>query len=147
MKTFTLGFIFDTSGEKVLLVHKQKPEWQVGRINGIGGKIEEGETPVACIARETKEEACLDIPESEWIFLGTIQTDEWIMHTFMATYGGPLDDAQKGDYEEVEWFAVNALPKECIGNLKWLIPFGLETLEGIQTGTFEVHYTHDSLSK
>ena len=43
MKKYTLGFIFTPALDKVLLVHKISPEWQAGKINGVGGKIEEGE--------------------------------------------------------------------------------------------------------
>ncbi len=43
MKTMVAGFLFDESRERVVLIKKQKPEWQSGRLNGVGGKIEPGE--------------------------------------------------------------------------------------------------------
>ena len=52
MSAYTLGFVFDSSQEKVLLVHKQRPAWQAGKVNGIGGKVELGETPHTGIVRE-----------------------------------------------------------------------------------------------
>lgn len=67
---YTLDFIFDKNWEKVLLVHKQRPEWQKGKINGVGGKYEEGENSVACIRRETNEKTGLDIEERTWISMG-----------------------------------------------------------------------------
>jgi 8-oxo-dGTP pyrophosphatase MutT (NUDIX family) len=30
---------------EVLLIEKQKPAWQRGKLNGVGGKIEPGENP------------------------------------------------------------------------------------------------------
>lgn len=42
---------------KVLLVEKQKPAWQKGRWNLVGGHVEEGELPLAAAIREMKEEA------------------------------------------------------------------------------------------
>ena len=44
-------------GEKILLVKKDRPAWQSGRLNLVGGKIEEGETPEQAALRELKEEA------------------------------------------------------------------------------------------
>lgn len=146
MKEFTLGFIFDKTGNNVLLVHKMKPAWQAGRINGIGGKVEEGETPAECIARETLEEACLVIPATAWIYLGRISTDNWEMHTFATTYNGNMNDAKKGDYEEVAWFPVDELPQGCIQNLTWLIPFARERMEENTEGTFQVRYENDVAS-
>ena len=72
MKTYTVGFVFDTKLEQVLLLHKQKPDWQVGKLNGMGGKVEAGESRVKCMARECREETCLDIPESAWTHFATI---------------------------------------------------------------------------
>ena len=40
----------------VLLVRKDKPEWQKGLLNLPGGKIEEGETDIEAAERELKEE-------------------------------------------------------------------------------------------
>ena len=52
MEKFTLGFVFNADLAKVLLVHKQRPDWQSGRINGIGGKIVGDESALNCIVRE-----------------------------------------------------------------------------------------------
>ena len=52
MKLLSLGFIFDATLEQVLLVHKNRPTWQAGRINGVGGKVEDGETPEVALIRE-----------------------------------------------------------------------------------------------
>ena len=61
MKNYTVAFIFTPSLDKVLLIHKISPEWQRGKLNGIGGKIEPNETNLACIIREVKEETNLQI--------------------------------------------------------------------------------------
>lgn len=138
MKEFSLGFIFNATGDRVLLVHKQKPEWQAGKINGIGGKLEEGETPEECIARETFEEARLTIPSQAWIFLGLKSETSATIHIFMTIYEGDTSDAQKGDYEEVEWFPTDNLPENCIPNLWWMIPFAQEQMLGTDPGTFHI---------
>lgn len=44
MQEYVLGFAFtpkDLKGnQKVVLIEKLKPEWQKGKFNGIGGKLE-----------------------------------------------------------------------------------------------------------
>lgn len=61
MKTYTVAFIFTPDFKKVWLIEKQKPEWQKGRLNGIGGKVEDGETNYDSCIREIKEEGGVDI--------------------------------------------------------------------------------------
>lgn len=52
MKTYyTLGFLFDYGQLNVALIRKTKPKWQAGLLNGIGGHVEENETPATCINR------------------------------------------------------------------------------------------------
>jgi 8-oxo-dGTP diphosphatase len=56
MIKYVLAFIFDTNNN-IWLIEKQKPSWQKGKLNGIGGKIEEGETEDEAMYRELEEEA------------------------------------------------------------------------------------------
>src|ERR1035437_2138595 len=81
MQEYVAGFLFD--GSIVWLIRKNKPDWQKGKLNGIGGKIEEGELPFDAMRREFKEEAKLDI--DSWKHYCTI-TDEktWKVYFFYA---------------------------------------------------------------
>jgi len=136
MELLTVGFVFDASLEHVLLLHKKKPDWQVGRLNGLGGKVEDGETAVACVARECREETCLNIPTERWTKCATVhQTDatgnEKVVDFFATTHEGDLSDAKRGDYEDVEWFNCLApLPNNTLQNLHFLVPLARETLRG-----------------
>jgi 8-oxo-dGTP pyrophosphatase MutT (NUDIX family) len=49
--------------ERVLLIEKNRPDFQRGRFNLIGGKIEEGETWAEAALRELQEESGLEVPE------------------------------------------------------------------------------------
>ena len=51
MNNYVLGFAFNKNFREVLLILKNKPQWQKGLYNGIGGKIEEGELPIEAMVR------------------------------------------------------------------------------------------------
>lgn len=56
-KKYVIAFLFDEDLKNVWLIEKQKPSWQKGLLNGIGGKTEPGETAIQAIVRELQEEA------------------------------------------------------------------------------------------
>lgn len=56
-------FIQDRRGFK-------KPDWGY-----FGGEIEEGETPLEAVIRETEEELSIKLVENDLVYLGTLETD------------------------------------------------------------------------
>ena len=52
---FTLGITFSADGQHVYLMRKDHPNFQAGKLNGVGGKLEPGETFADCMAREGRE--------------------------------------------------------------------------------------------
>ncbi len=137
---YTLGFVFNSDCTRVLLVHKQRPEWQKGRANGIGGKLDQGESPEACISRETLEESRLSIPAESWRSLGLIRQAAGDVAVFYTQYNGSLADAKRGDHEEVEWFSVAQLPSNVMDNLRWMIPLALDAMRSKNPFRFTVQY-------
>ena len=140
MKKYTLAFIFDNAMDRVLLVHKLSPEWQAGKLNGVGGKIEEGENSLACIVREVREETGLVTRGDEWIYLGEMGSGSWQMHVFTFVYKGKPSDARSADKEDVEWFDMKTLPLNTISNLTWLIPIAIDRIKNKEIGDFSVRY-------
>lgn len=53
---YVLGIMFSEDEKKVLTIWKNRPSWQAGKLNGIGGKIEAGESPLEAMHREFIEE-------------------------------------------------------------------------------------------
>ncbi len=50
--------VFVVQGERVLLIRKKRG-LGAGKINGPGGRLEPGETPLHCALREVREELCV----------------------------------------------------------------------------------------
>lgn len=126
MKNYVAGFLFSDqpypAGRQIALILKDHPEWQRGKFNGIGGKIESGERPIEAIRREFKEEASLDI--DSWVEVVRLYGADWTVHFYRAF--GDVTKVKAGEKEKIEIFNVNQLPSNIIPNLSWLIPLSLD---------------------
>ncbi len=58
---YVAGFLLDPPGARVVLVRKNRPAFQRGLLNAVGGKIEGGESVEEAMRREFREEAGLDV--------------------------------------------------------------------------------------
>lgn len=141
MKKYTVGFIFNKDLSKVLLIHKTKPEWQAGRINGIGGKVEDGEEYVDCMVREAEEETGIKSKSKDWVSTGVIEGKDAVIATFGYQYEGELFDAFVYEKEKIEWFSVQEIPDNVIMNLNWLIPLTIEKIRDAKILDFKVTYS------
>lgn len=56
---YTVGFCLDPS-DIVVLLCKERPEWMAGLLNGVGGKIWDGESATDAMHREWGEETSID---------------------------------------------------------------------------------------
>lgn len=65
---YCVGFAF--YGSDVVLIRKARPEFQKGLLNGVGGKIEFGESAVQAMVREFFEETKTQTYNSQWKYFG-----------------------------------------------------------------------------
>jgi 8-oxo-dGTP pyrophosphatase MutT (NUDIX family) len=82
MKTtrYVLGFAFDSQYEFVLMVEKlHGPEINLRKLNGVGGKLEEGESAEYAMVREFNEETGL---RAQWIQIGRMFGNGWELDIF-----------------------------------------------------------------
>ena len=84
MRRYVLGFVFDFGWHNVLLIHKTKDDWQKGRMNGLGGKIEDGEPPIDAMVREFREETNNYDMAPAFKFFGRLRGDGWEVWLFHA---------------------------------------------------------------
>ncbi|HVM76975.1 MAG TPA: 8-oxo-dGTP diphosphatase [Candidatus Paceibacterota bacterium] len=117
MKTTTLCYLVD-EGRVLLAEKKRGPRgFGVGKCNGVGGKVESGETVEAAAVREIQEEIGVAVSEGDLIPVGVLEfffegSPDWdqAVHVFIVR-------AWKGDPVETEemiprWFAIDNLPFE-----------------------------------
>lgn len=113
---YVAGFAFDEHESKVALILKTRPDWQRGRLNGIGGHIEAGETPLAAMEREFEEETG---GSAAWTHFATLRGDRFGVWFFRGVTSDPLESLTD---EEVVWVSPDDLPSNVLPNLRWLIP-------------------------
>lgn len=81
MKQYCLGFAM--CGNTVVLIRKTHPFWMAGKLNGIGGLCEPGESPEIAMCREWAEETGEAIRPA-WLPLAKISGDGFVVHCFYA---------------------------------------------------------------
>lgn len=121
---YVVGFMFSAELRTVLLMIKNRPDWQRGKLNGIGGRIEENETPEQAMQREFAEET--NVYETGWNLFATLSDERgWIVHFFYAK--GDIGKAETVTDETVIPFSLKDLGDDpaIIPNLTWLIPMAL----------------------
>lgn len=119
---YVAGFMF-FDGIDVALVRKSKPAWQAGKLNGVGGKVEEGETAIEAMVREFKEETVVLSDVGDWQHFATLHTKGNRIHFFRSD-AEKLWDFKSLPEEPVNWYAIDDVVhhQQTIPNLGWLIP-------------------------
>lgn len=120
---YVVGFAFDENRSFVALIRKNRPKWQEGRLNGIGGKVENGETYAEAMVREFEEEA--GYQHENWTEAFDLIGPDWHVMVYYAD-GVPVDDLESKTDEIVEVHPVDDLPSDTIYNLQWMIPMLLD---------------------
>lgn len=114
----TLGYIMSPDKQKVLLVHRTRDgDDQLGKYNGLGGKMERHEDLVTCMKREIKEEAgieCTDLSlrgTINWTNFGP-KGEDWLGFIFRidAFTGTPNEFSPEGPLQWVSVDDIMTLP-------------------------------------
>lgn len=127
-KKYVVGFAFSHDYTRVVLIRKNKPEWQAGYLNGVGGKIEDGEDFLEAMIREFKEEAGILIPR--WKRFARLEFPDAKI-TFLKCKIHSLMERQirSTTDEKIEIHDIVMLNTlKTIPNLQWLIPMALRDL-------------------
>lgn len=107
MKLATLCYL--RRDGQTLMVHRNKKEndMHAGKWNGLGGKLEPGETPEACAIREIREESGLEARDPRLRGLLTFpefaNDEDWYAFVFeVDQFEGELIDSPEGDLRWVD---------------------------------------------
>ena len=127
MKLASLCYIRHSG--KTLMLHRNKrpDDYHFGRWNGIGGKLEAGESPEEAVRREVREESSLEIGELHLKGMITFPLfdgkDDWYVFVFTASlHSGEIRHPAEGELAWIpdsEIAALNLWPGDRLF-LPWL---------------------------
>lgn len=124
---YTVIFLFAQKGEVVLLTQKNKTAF-IGKLNGIGGKIEAEEKPIENAIRKAKEEAGLTLSKKDLHHLASVRLpydckEEREVYCKLHFYCGLIrsSDAKQqyrkdGDTEQLIWMPTKTILNASIND-------------------------------
>lgn len=139
MRKYVVGFAFWRNS--VLLIHKKKgPPYVVGKLNGVGGKIEDWENSEDArpsMVREFQEETGVETWPSAWEHIAVMRGNANegndyelnILYNYLpdVTDFSAIKNPEKSG-EDLEWIPLDNLENHAIvPNIKWLIPLCLDS--------------------
>ncbi|MBK9612292.1 8-oxo-dGTP diphosphatase [Candidatus Amarobacter glycogenicus] len=111
----TLGYVLSGDGLSVLMVHRnaRPQDHAYGKYNGLGGKMEPGEDLAACMVREIREEAGIEVTSLRlrgtlsWPGFGD-RREGWFGFVFLVEgwEGTPMASNPEGD---LHWISIARL--------------------------------------
>lgn len=115
----TLAYVLSPDRGRVLMVHRnaRADDNHFGKYNGLGGKLQPDEDVAACIRRELREEAEIEVMAMEmrgtinWTNFGP-KGEDWLGFIFRVTAftGEPPESNEEGRLEWVPVASMNELP-------------------------------------
>lgn len=118
--------------DKVLLMRRKKEPY-TNMWNGLGGKIENGETPKEAVIRELMEEADLDGYQADIVYAGVVTWDHFTpenrqgMYAYIFFYGEEVlfdsKDTREGilEWKNLDW-VLQGENKAVAENVKYFLP-------------------------
>lgn len=124
---YVVGFLFNETGYSVVLIRKTKPRWQAGLLNGVGGKVEHGETPIQAMLREFREETGVQTEASIWRHFCDMACDAFEVACFVARNQDAWATARTMEREGIEKVSPAEMKSlGCVSNLPWLVELALD---------------------
>jgi 8-oxo-dGTP diphosphatase len=102
--------VFIVRGDELLLMRKKRG-LGAGKINGPGGRLEPGETPLVCAIRETEEELCVTPHDPEELGQVRFQfTDGYSIHGHVFRADGLTGTPRETDEGLPFWIPRDRIP-------------------------------------
>jgi 8-oxo-dGTP diphosphatase len=116
-KTVAATLCYVRSGGRTLMLHRNKKKGDVhlGKWNGLGGKMDPGESPEDCVVREVREESGLTVSDARLRGVLTFPAfrdgEDWLVFVYTATrFTGELGECSEGELSWVDDAKIADLP-------------------------------------
>lgn len=138
MKRYVVGFLFSPDKSKVVLIKKERPEWQKGLLNGVGGHVEDNETSIQAMIREFDEETGVRINNWELFHSSTTNEGQILVRFFRATSYRTKDVETTTDERVICTDVSDLNLYRTVYNLSWLIPLALDEQTNMSNSDFNL---------
>lgn len=152
-KAYVCGFVFSQDFKQVWLIRKNRPKWQAGRLNGIGGGVDAGESPLAAMVRECREECTVETEEKDWAVLEQFNHSNGVQVTFFACrlkFGQQTPVTNTDEVVEVhDWYKYSLADWtqiDTIDNIAYLVYKGYSFFQVPEAARMELQNAQDSRS-
>ena len=108
---------------KILLARRFNASWQNGNYGVPAGHLEEGETIIEALLRETAEEVGVVLAPADVQFVHTMhRKSSYVDFYFLAKHWtGEPENREPTKCDDVQWFALDALPENMIPSVRFAI--------------------------
>ena len=133
IQSFVAGLMFDDEMQRVVLIRKDRPAWQRGLLNGVGGKMEDGEGSIDTMLREFKEEAGVQTTRSDWSYFMQLRGDQFYVDFFFGRSTEHFEAAHTTESEKLvklEVEQLHSLKYEMVPCLDWAVPMAVHASTG-----------------
>lgn len=126
---YVLGFAFDLNTDGVVLIRKTHPDWQAGKLNGVGGHRKKDETAHAAMVREFEEETGVRTHTSQWRLAGHMRKNgSWHCSVFTCkeSFEGRVrtttdEEVVMANRKHFDFQAMPPLAFACVSNVRALV--------------------------
>lgn len=124
------GFMFSPDLKNVAVIQKNRPAWQAGKFNGVGGKVESNEIPIDAMVREFWEETGVATSTLDWQLRIIMRRGDgpkaFCLNIYSCVSPQVFDVATVTD-EKVEIMPVaELLNHPVIPNMRWVLPLVMD---------------------
>lgn len=112
-----LVYVFNE--DRVLMIHRNQKssDFHKGKWNGLGGKLEVGESPVQAAVREVEEESGLMLSPNDLSVVGVLQFpmfkphkhEDWLVYVLTASVSSPVRSLKECSEGNLNWIPVEGL--------------------------------------
>ena len=144
MKITTLGYLMQENSFLMLHRTKKAKDPNHAKWIGVGGHVENGETPDECFFREVKEETGLTLHSARLRGIVTFLSDEWedeLMFLYSSDdFSGELSDCDEGELAYIPREQILSLPLWAGDRI-----FLQELMDGAPFFTLKLQYQGETL--
>jgi len=129
MDVYVVGFCFSEDKKEVALIKKTHPEWQKGKLNGIGGHVLENEAPIDAMIREFAEEAGVLTTPEHWNLFAELGGNYFHLYCFNCFDDEVMKNITTRTEEEISFYPTLTMKirdERMISNLSWLLGICLD---------------------